>query len=749
MTGNPECGEKGARTRRTSMWQLKDRREPGQQPLEKSGEHELVPASPAPVDAVDPNAGGAMQRRKPVMRLGLGAKFTLTVLAILAFTMAANTLYFLGTATRFHEKQLEERGRALGHLIALVSPEAILGFDYVLLNDYTREVSSQRDVVYAVIVSPHGEPLSSSISDADPSIKRQLAAGEAKGLPQRLKKLEGSPQLIQLDFPIVHNKTVLGHFLVGISREALDSEFCRQLLVQIVVFIAIVVFLSAAIHAVFRYNVLYPIRKLIAASENVGRGDYARVEVKAADELGLLARAFNAMSEEVRKEQAKLHRQANYDTLTGLPNRMMALERISLEISRAKRSRQRFAMFFIDLDNFKDVNDSLGHAVGDQLLAAIGARVRAILRDADTVARLGGDEFLVLAPDIANEVQVEEIAERLIKAVSEPQNLNGRKVVARCSIGITLFPDNGDSVQTLLANADNAMYQAKASGQGSAIFFTEEMNTRLRERMQMEHDLNLAVELGQLALHFQPICETGGRRHRGAEVLLRWQHPEKGFVSPAVFIPLAEATGQIVAIGDWVLEQACKRWRAWQDEGIDPGYLAINISRVQFRRRFSKRLAELMATYRIPSHALELEITESVLLDDHEQVAEELASLRAFGLNLSLDDFGTGYSSLSYLKRFRFDVLKIDRSFVAGLPGDADDVSLVKAILAMAKGLDLKVVAEGVENQGQLNFLASHDCELAQGYLLAKPMSDVAYRAYLQKNKAGAAPLALASPLAA
>jgi len=269
--------------------------------------------------------------------------------------------------------------------------------------------------------------------------------------------------------------------------------------------------------------------------------------------------------------------------------------------------------------------------------------------------------------------------------------LNGRKVVAHCSIGIALYPDNGQSVETLMANADNAMYQAKGTAQGSAIFFTEEMNTRLHERMQMEQDLNLAIEAGQLALHFQPIFDSSGQHHRGAEVLLRWHHPERGAISPAVFIPLAEATGQIVGIGDWVLEQACRSWSAWHKEGISPGFLAINISRIQFRRRFSKRLAELMSIYGIPPGALELEITESVLLDDHHQVAEELSSLRSAGLTLSLDDFGTGYSSLSYLKRFRFDVLKIDRSFIAGLPDNPDDVSLVKAILAMAKGLDLRV----------------------------------------------------------
>ncbi|HEV8106283.1 MAG TPA: EAL domain-containing protein [Burkholderiales bacterium] len=670
------------------------------------------------------------------MRLGLSAKFTVTVLVILICTMAANTLYFLGTSTRLHEQQLLERGRALGRLVSLISPEAILGFDFLLLNDYTREVSSQPDVAYGAILTPQGVPISYHVDTNDPYVRKRAREGGSVEITELIKKPEGVEDLIRLDYPITHNNVLLGHFLVGISRESLQSQLRRQVVIQAVVMGAIVLFLSAAIYGAFRFNVLFPIRRLIAASREVGRGRFTAVEVRTADELGQLAQSFNAMAQEVKEEQAKLHRQANFDALTGLPNRMMAFDRINLEIHRARRTGQRFAVLFIDLDNFKSVNDTLGHAFGDELLAAIGAKLQESLREADTVARLGGDEFLILVPEVVSEVEIERIAERLLQSVSEARDLNGRKVVIHCSVGIAIYPDNGESVETLMANADNAMYQAKAAQEGSAIFFTEEMNIRLRERMQMEQDLNGAIELGQLALHFQPIVDTAGPRHRGAEALLRWHHPERGQVSPADFIPLAETTGQIVGIGDWVLEQACRCWRTWHDAGVNPGFLAINVSRIQFRKRFSKRLAELMAAYRIPAHALEFEITESVLLDDHHQVAEELGSLRALGVKLALDDFGTGYSSLSYLKRFRFDVLKIDRSFVAGLPTNPDDVSLVKAILAMAKGLDLRVLAEGVEHHAQLEFLAAQGCDFAQGYLIARPMSEDAYRAYLTNRQA-------------
>ncbi|HTQ74770.1 MAG TPA: EAL domain-containing protein [Burkholderiales bacterium] len=665
------------------------------------------------------------------MRLGLGAKFTLTVLIFLAVTTAANTLYDLEASARFHEQQLIERGRALGRLIALVSPEAILGFDFLLLNDYTREVSTQPDVVYGAIMSPEGEILSSHVDDSEPFVKKYMQ-NAPRNVVELLKLPVAREELINLRFPISHDGKILGHFLVGLSREALHDEFRRQLAVKLLALAGVVLFLSIAIHTVFRYRVLQPVQKLIAASRDVGRGLHALVEVKSSDELGLLTRAFNTMAEGVREEQDKLHRQANFDTLTGLPNRLMAFDRINVEINRARRSGQKFAVFFVDLDNFKNVNDTLGHAVGDRLLIAIGNRVQAALREGDTVARLGGDEFLVLASDIVGEMHVEKIAERLLLAVAEPQELGGRRVIAQSSIGIALFPDNGEDAETLVANADNAMYQAKTNHRGSFTFFTNEMNTRLRKRVQLEQDLRGAIEAGQLKLAFQPIVDTAARRHRGAEVLLRWNHPERGAISPAEFIPIAENDGQIVGIGDWVLEQACRSWSTWRESGIHPGFLAINISRIQFRRRFSARLTELMSAYGVPPEALELEITESVLLDDHHQVAEELDRLRATGVKLSLDDFGTGYSSLSYLKRFRFDVLKIDRSFVAGLPDNEDDVLLVKAILAMAKGLDLAMVAEGVENEDQLGFVSSQGCDFAQGYLFGKPMTDEAYFDYLK-----------------
>jgi diguanylate cyclase (GGDEF)-like protein len=693
-------------------------------------------------DTSHPGKGSPLRTRPLVgaLRFGLSAKFIATLLVILTATMAANTWYAVHTSMQRQEEQLHERGRALGRLVSLISPQAILAFDYLQLNDYTREVSSQPNVVYGIIVTPAGMPMSAYIRGANAATTQQFQADGQSSLSTALREISSDGDLIALEFPIVHNRVELGRFLVGLSRESLHQEVRRQLGIQLCLFVAIVLFLGAAIYAVFRINVLLPIQKLIAASRGVGRGEYHVVNVKSADEFGLLASAFNVMVDEVKQKQEKLHRQANFDALTGLPNRMMAFERINLEINRSKRSQEQFALMFIDLDDFKDVNDTLGHAAGDCLLVDLGARLQQCLRESDSVSRLGGDEFLILIPGVADEVEIERIAARILAAVAEPQVLNGRKVVAKCSIGIALYPQNGESVEVLMANVDNAMYQAKAARGGSAMFFTEDMNIRLRERMSLAQDLRVAAELGQLALYFQPICDVASGCPKGAEVLLRWFHPERGFISPADFIPVAESSGQIVQIGDWVLEQACRCWAEWRRNGIDPGYLAINVSGHEFVKSFPVRIAELMAAYEVPPRALELEITERVLLEDHEQVAEVFAGLRRLGVKLALDDFGTGYSALSYLKRFRFDHIKVDKSFVAGLPGDPDDASVVKAVLAMATGLDLQVVAEGVEKPEQLQFLAAQGCTFAQGYLLAKPMDKASYERYLQSRQTASEP---------
>ena len=660
------------------------------------------------------------------------------VAGILLATMGINAFFFVQGQNQVLENQLRERGQVVGNLVALISPEPLLGLDFLTLNDYSREVSRQRDVVFAVILDPKDSPLTNYLNVADPLIAEtvgSVAGAQAPFSPAAVReivaRLSARPDLLPMKFPIVHDGKTLGSLQIGISRAVLNDQASARIKREIVSYGLIILFLGVAIFLVFKRSVMLPVRRLIGVSRGVGRGEFHLVNIDSRDELGELGAAFNQMTREIQQEQAKLHHQANYDSLTGQPNRLFARERLEQEIRSAARQRQRFAVMFVDLDDFKVVNDTLGHAAGDRLLTHVCSRMATRLRSEDMLARLGGDEFLILAPRIGGAEEAREVADRLLLGVRERTDLDGKEVVVNASIGIALFPGDGSDAEALMANADNAMYQAKRLAHPRISFFTPEMNLRVRERLQLEQDLNRAIASGDLSLAFQPIFRAADGEVAGAEVLLRWRHPEQGMISPATFIPLAEKTGQIIPIGDWVLEQAAGQYARWAEMGIEPPHLAINISRVQMREQLVDTVRWVLEKYRLPPRAFELEVTESLLLDDHQRIRGMLERLHEIGLQFSLDDFGTGYSSLSYLRSFSFDTLKIDRSFIAPFCDDDEALALVKAIIAMAHGLSLEVVAEGVETEAQMQMLQSLGCDYIQGYLLARPMDAGQYEKFM------------------
>ena len=660
------------------------------------------------------------------------------VAGILLATMGINAFFFVQGQNQVLENQLRERGQVVGNLVALISPEPLLGLDFLTLNDYSREVSRQRDVVFAVILDPKDSPLTNYLNVADPLIAEtvgSVAGAQAPFSPAAVReivaRLSARPDLLPMKFPIVHDGNTLGSLQIRISRAVLNHPASAPIKREIVSYGLIILFLGVAIFLVFKRSVMLPVRRLIGVSRGVGRGEFHLVNIDSRDELGELGAAFNQMTREIQQEQAKLHHQANYDSLTGQPNRLFARERLEQEIRSAARQRQRFAVMFVDLDDFKVVNDTLGHAAGDRLLTHVCSRMAIRLRSEDMLARLGGDEFLILAPRIGGAEEAREVADRLLLGVRERTDLDGKEVVVNASIGIALFPGDGSDAEALMANADNAMYQAKRLAHPRISFFTPEMNLRVRERLQLEQDLNRAIASGDLSLAFQPIFRAADGEVAGAEVLLRWRHPEQGMISPATFIPLAEKTGQIIPIGDWVLEQAAGQYARWAEMGIEPPHLAINISRVQMREQLVDTVRWVLEKYRLPPRAFELEVTESLLLDDHQRIRGMLERLHEIGLQFSLDDFGTGYSSLSYLRSFSFDTLKIDRSFIAPFCDDDEALALVKAIIAMAHGLSLEVVAEGVETEAQMQMLQSLGCDYIQGYLLARPMDAGQYEKFM------------------
>lgn len=432
---------------------------------------------------------------------------------------------------------------------------------------------------------------------------------------------------------------------------------------------------------------------------------------------------FHDVSESRAMKQKMAHL-AQHDFLTGLPNRALLNERLSQAIGLADRHRRQVALMFVDLDNFKYVNDSLGHMIGDQLLQAVAASLSDCVRGTDTISRQGGDEFVILLAEIEQPRDVINVAEKLLAALAVPLQISGHEIHVTLSIGISIYPDDGADAETMMRNADTAMYAAKTGGRNNYQFFKSEMNTHMVRRMMIENGLRRAVKRGEFMLHYQPQIDLASGRIAGIEALIRWQDPELGIIYPEQFILIAEESGLIVPIGRWVLREACRQVKAWLDAGLGAVPVAVNISAAEFRcKDFREGVAMILKETGLPPRYLELELTENVLMRDAEASISELQALKAMGLHLAIDDFGTGYSSLSYLKRFPIDTLKIDQSFVRDVATNEDDAIIVGAVIGMGRNLKQRVIAEGVETLEQFSFLCAKQCAQGQGFRFSHPMS--------------------------
>jgi diguanylate cyclase (GGDEF)-like protein/PAS domain S-box-containing protein len=426
---------------------------------------------------------------------------------------------------------------------------------------------------------------------------------------------------------------------------------------------------------------------------------------------------------------------ARHDFLTGLPNRMMLNDRVTQAIGQAPRHLKKVAILFLDLDGFKHINDSLGHAIGDKLLQSIGKRLVDCVRSSDTVSRQGGDEFVVLLSEVEQSEDAALSATRMLRAVAEAHSIDQHDLHVTTSIGLSVYPDDAPDAETLIKNADIAMYQAKENGRQSYQFFKPAMNVRAVERQSIEESLRRALERDEFALHYQPKVNLSTMEITGAEALIRWTHPIRGSVPPLQFIPVAEDCGMILQIGNWVLREACKQARAWVDAGLPLGTMAVNISALEFRNeRFLDGVFTALKETGLSPQSLELELTESVLMRHAESAATVLKRLRAEGVQVAVDDFGTGYSSLSYLRKFPIDALKIDQSFTSQITTAHNETTIVTAIISMGRSLNLRVVAEGVENPEELAFLKAHQCEEAQGYYFSRPVPPAKFARLLESG---------------
>jgi diguanylate cyclase (GGDEF)-like protein len=426
---------------------------------------------------------------------------------------------------------------------------------------------------------------------------------------------------------------------------------------------------------------------------------------------------------ERKRSELRLNYMAQFDALTGIPNRQYFNDQLTRATARARRDGRKVTLLFLDLDEFKVVNDTLGHDAGDRLLKEVASRIQRSVRTGDVVARLGGDEFAVLLEGLTGPLEVETMANGLLELVSQPYHIADRQLDITTSIGITMYPNDSADTQMLLKNADIAMYQAKENGRNNVTFFTERMHAELMEYHELERDIRVALQLEEFHVVYQPKVNAHNRRLQGLEALLRWTSATRGKVGPGTFIPVAEESGHIIPLGYWILNQVCQTLKTWEAKGLPCVPVSVNVSARQFQQPdFHKRVAQILANHAVDPSLIEIELTEGLVMDDSEAAQMELLRLKRIGLRISIDDFGTGYSCLSYLRRFPIDVLKIDRSFVLEIGVSQDGESIIDAIISLARSLRLETVAEGVETNEQLDFLLERGCHIVQGYLFGVPM---------------------------
>ncbi len=512
--------------------------------------------------------------------------------------------------------------------------------------------------------------------------------------------------------------------------------------VQLGIRIFVIATLSILIFSFLLFNlfnrvIITPIKRLEESAKAIGRGDLKEtISIDTKDEIGSLANSFNQMSENLQRSNDQISYLAYHDDLTGLPNRLMFHEYASQAVHTAKRNNQRLSIIYIDLDNFKRVNDTMGHKAGDTLLKKVSDRILGCLRESDyaartddeiddIAARIGGDEFLLLLHDIPDNFLPGKVAERIITALSQPVIITGNEFYVSASLGITIYPDDSTTAEDLIKHADMAMYHAKSVGKNNFQYFLESMNSSMLKRMKLENKLRNAIAENNLYLQYQPQIDTVTGKIYGVEALVRWHDPEEGMIAPDIFIPIAEETGLIIEIGEYVLKEACEQARHWHSINSNPITVSVNVSAIQFNKiNMPELISKVLDQTGLDARYLDIEITESVIMEDIDRVSKTLNQIRSLGCAISLDDFGTGYSSLNYLRKFPIDILKIDRSFVSEIdPQNEDKGAIIVAIISMSHALNLEVIAEGIETQDQLDKMIEWKCDYIQGFLLHRPLN--------------------------
>ena len=682
-------------------------------------------------------------------------KLTLLIVVISTVSLLLASVAFI-TSDRINTQQtVSDNLGTMADIIAANSSAALLFSDPVAAQETLSFLNSQQHIQAAAIYGQDEEEFASYIK---PGLSMELPTTD----------LQNENVLFWGDHVELFTRIFYEGELIGYIYLRSDMKAVHERLVWFLGIVAIVLLASLLVtfilSAQLQRIITDPLLRLSAIARQVSteKNYSVRVVGGGKDELGNLINDFNTMLDEMQSRDNELneHRQkleervaqrtrelesansqlefskeqaesvanrmeyhAHHDALTGLPNRILLNDRITRELAHARRQQTSAALLFLDLDRFKIINDSLGHAVGDQLLRVISRRLNNCVREEDTVARLGGDEFMVLLPRISGSADAGRIAKKIIECLVDPISCNGHELHITTSIGISIFPYDGTDAETLIKHADISMYRAKELGRNKAIYYTAEMNAGSRKQLAMETNLRKAVERNQLRLFYQPKVDINRNMIVGVEALLRWKHPTMGFISPLDFIPVAEDSGLIVPIGEWVLNTAFRQLKQWHNTGFTGLTVAVNLSSAQLSRPgFEDVVEQALRGAGLDARMTELEVTENVAMENIESAITVLYRLKCMGISIAMDDFGTGYSSLNYLRRLPIDIVKIDKSFVREIPDSTDDVTIAQAIIAMAQSLKLSLVVEGVENVRQLNFFRQQGVNIVQGYLFSKPL---------------------------
>ncbi|MGB5715929.1 MAG: EAL domain-containing protein [Gammaproteobacteria bacterium] len=687
--------------------------------------------------------------------ISIRTKLTILIVSISSVSLLLASIAFI-TSDRINTQQtVSDNLGTMADIIAANSSAALLFSDPVAAQETLSFLNSQQHIQAAAIYDGDEKEFAHYIK---PGLNLDLPASD----------LQNENILFWSDYVELYTRIFYEGDHIGFIYLRSDMEAIHDRLVMFLGIVAIVILASLLVTfilgAQLQRIITDPLLRLSAIARQVSTGKNYSVRVigEGKDELGNLISDFNTMLDEIQsrdnelrehrlrleervtqrtrelesanallelsKEQAesvanRMEYHAHHDALTGLPNRILLNDRITSELAHARRQQTNAALLFLDLDRFKIINDSLGHAVGDQLLRVISRRLNNCVREEDTVARLGGDEFMVLLPRISGSADAGRIAKKIIECLVDPISCNGHELHITTSIGISIFPYDGTDAETLIKHADISMYRAKELGRNKAIYYTAEMNAGSRKQLAMETNLRKAVERNQLRLFYQPKVDINRNMIVGVEALLRWKHPTMGFISPLDFIPVAEDSGLIIPIGEWVLNTAFRQLKQWHNTGFTGLTVAVNLSSAQLSRPgFEDVVAQALEEAGLDARMIELEVTENVAMENIDSAITVLDRLKCMGFSIAMDDFGTGYSSLNYLRRLPIDIVKIDKSFVSEIPDSTDDVTIAQAIIAMAQSLKLSLVVEGVENVRQLNFFRQQGVNIVQGYLFSKPV---------------------------